>query len=68
MNTVRQIHKLSALAGLEVEKLFTGVDWPSYTWPFPVLHQAAAVWHLLLDRVDALDPLRITLTASLRKP
>lgn len=68
MNTVGAIQRLAETAGLEVEELWTGVDHATYTWPLPVIHQMATAWHIVLDKVDALAPLRITLTATLRKP
>lgn len=67
MNTIGKIRQIAADTGFEVEELSTGVDWPTYTWPLPVIHQLAALWHLVLDRVEALAPLRITLTVSLRR-
>jgi hypothetical protein len=48
--------------------LHTGVDHPTYTYPFPVIHQFAVLWHVLLDHLEFLAPFRLTLIGVLRKP
>lgn len=68
MNTLRKVRQIATGAGFEIEELTTGVDWPTYTYPLPVVHQLAAAWHLVLDRLDVFAPVRITITVSLRKP
>ncbi len=65
MNTVWAVNRIAKQTGFRVDKLYTGVDHPTYTAILPGVHQAAAALHLLLDKVEALAPFRITLTASL---
>lgn len=65
MNSVSSVQRIAAAAGFDIEELWTGVDYPTYTYPLPVVHQLATAWHYLLDRVDALAPFRITITATL---
>lgn len=65
MNTVWAVNRLAKAAGFRVDKLATGVDHPTYTVLIPGLHQAAVALHLVLDKVEALAPFRITLTGSL---
>lgn len=67
MNTVWAVRREAARAGFKVHDLFTGVDHPTYTAVLPGVHQAAAAWHLLLDRVPQLAPFRMTLTGSLER-
>jgi len=67
MNTRSAIQRIAAVAGLRVREIHSGVDHPTYTYPFPVLHQIATAWHLILDKVDLLDPLRITWVVVLEK-
>ena len=64
-NTVWAIRRLARETGFDVEELWTGVDHPTYTVLFPVIHQMAVAWHLVLDKVEWLAPLRLTLTGVL---
>jgi len=66
-NTVWRIEKLARAAQFDVAQLWTGVDHPTYTSPIPVLHQAAVLTHLVLDKVEVLAPFRLTLTGVLVK-
>jgi SAM-dependent methyltransferase len=59
MNTRSDIERLARAEGFSVHALYSCVDHPTYTYPFPVIHQAAALWHLLLDKLEVLEPLRI---------
>jgi SAM-dependent methyltransferase len=68
MNTRWAIDRYAREAGLVLRELHTGVDHPTYTYPFPVIHQVAVLWHLVLDKLDVLEPLRITLIGVLEKP
>ena len=68
MNTKRQIQVLAAANGFAVRELHSTVDHPDYMYPFPILHQLATLWHLLLDRIDALEPLRVAWVGVLEKP
>ncbi|WP_437588144.1 class I SAM-dependent methyltransferase [Sorangium sp. So ce1000] len=65
MNTVWAVPRIAKATGFRVDKLYTGVDHPTYTVFFPGIHQAAVALHLLLAKVEALAPFRITLTGSL---
>ncbi|WP_437830176.1 class I SAM-dependent methyltransferase [Sorangium sp. So ce1153] len=65
MNTIWTVERIAKETGFRVDKLHTGVDHPSYTVLFPGLHQALMAVHLMLDKVEALAPFRITLTGSL---
>jgi SAM-dependent methyltransferase len=65
MNTVWTVERIAKATGFRVDKLYTGVDHPTYTVLFPGVHQAVIGLHLLLDKVEALAPFRITLTGSL---
>lgn len=67
MNTLADVRRLAARNGFRVRRLETGVDYPTYTYPLPVIHQIVFVWHLLLDRFEFLAPLRITLIGELEK-
>jgi len=68
MNTLWAVRRLARETGFEVRELHTGVDHPTYTYPFPVIHQIAVLWHLLLDKLELLAPFRITLIGVLEKP
>lgn len=68
MNTIWAVRRLAAEAGFRVVALHTGVDHPTYTYPFPVVHQIAVIWHILLDKLEWLAPFRITLIGVLEKP
>jgi SAM-dependent methyltransferase len=68
MNTRGQIEALARATGLRVRALHSCVDHPTYTYPFPVIHQLAVVWHLLLDKLEWLEPLRIGWVGVLEKP
>ena len=68
MNTVWDVRRLAHETGFDVRELQTGVDYPTYTYPFPLVHQLAVLWHVLLDRVEWLAPFRITLIGVLEKP
>lgn len=65
MNTVWAVERIAKATGFRVDKLVTGVDHPTYTALFPGIHQATMALHLVLDKVEALAPFRITLTGSL---
>ncbi|WP_437673365.1 class I SAM-dependent methyltransferase [Sorangium sp. So ce131] len=65
MNTVWAVDRIAKETGFRVDKLSSGVDHPTYTVLFPGVHQAVMAMHLVLDKVEALAPFRITLTASL---
>lgn len=67
MNTRRAIEALARDSRLAVRELHGTVDHPTYTYPFPVIHQAAVLWHLLLDKLDSLEPLRIAWVGVLEK-
>ncbi len=68
MNTRAQIEGIAKRSGLVVRDLFSGVDHPTYTYPFLVLHQLATMWHFVLDRFDILEPLRISWVCVLERP
>jgi SAM-dependent methyltransferase len=68
MNTLWAVHRLARQTGFEVRALYTGVDHPTYTYPFPGIHQLAVLWHVLLDKIEWLAPFRITLIGVLEKP
>ncbi|WP_437711313.1 class I SAM-dependent methyltransferase [Sorangium sp. So ce448] len=65
MNTLWAVERIARATGFRVEKLHTGVDHPTYTVLFPVLHQAVIALHVLLEKVESLAPFRITLTGCL---
>jgi SAM-dependent methyltransferase len=65
MNTVWAVDRIARETGFRVDRLYTGVDHPTYTVLFPGVHQAVMAMHLVLDKVEALAPFRITLTGSL---
>lgn len=67
MSTEGEIRRMARRTGFEVSELFTGVGRPVYTRRLPGVHQVAAVWHLALDRLEWLAPLRLTLTGVLTK-
>lgn len=68
MNTRGSIERLAAGGGFTVRALHSGVDHPTYTYPFPLLHQLAALWHLMLDHFELMEPLRLTWIGVLEKP
>ncbi len=68
MNTRADIERLARSEGFSVRALHSCVDHPTYTYPFPVLHQLAVLWHLLLDKIEWLEPLRIGWIGVLEKP
>jgi SAM-dependent methyltransferase len=68
INTQWAVHRQAKAAGFEVTDLWFGTDHPTYTSAFPGIHQAAVLFHLVLDKVEALAPFRLTLTAVLTKP
>ncbi|WP_437966172.1 class I SAM-dependent methyltransferase [Sorangium sp. So ce260] len=65
MNTVWAIRRVAKATGFRVDKLYTGVEHPGYTVLLPGFHQVAVALHVLLARVEALAPFRITLTGTL---
>ena len=67
MNTRSQIESLARETGFCVRSLQSCVDHPTYTYPFPIVHQLAALWHLLLDKLEVLEPLRISWVGVLEK-
>jgi SAM-dependent methyltransferase len=68
MNTRGQIERLARDTGYVVHALHSCVDHPTYTYPFPLIHQLAVAWHLVLDKLDWLEPLRISWVCVLAKP
>lgn len=68
MNTIWAVRRVARETGFHVQALHTGVDHPTYTFPFPVIHQIAVLWHVLLDKLEVLAPFRITLIGVLEKP
>jgi SAM-dependent methyltransferase len=67
MNTLGTVRRLAQENGFRVKELLTGVDAPTYTVPFPIVHQLFFLWHLLLDRFEFLAPLRLTLIGVLER-
>jgi len=68
INTPWAVQQQAKAAGFLVSDIWFGTDHPSYTSAFPGIHQAAVLWHLILDKVELLAPFRLTLTAVLTKP
>ncbi|CAG0960099.1 putative S-adenosylmethionine-dependent methyltransferase/MSMEI_2290 [Myxococcaceae bacterium] len=68
MNTIWAVRRCAREAGLDVRLLETTVDYPTYTYAIPVVHQLAVAWHFALDYVPGLAPLRISLVGVLEKP
>lgn len=68
MNTRWAIHRLARTTGFVMRSLDSGVDFPTYTYPFPLVHQIAVLWHIALDRIEWMEPLRITWIGVLEKP
>ena len=56
MNTLWAVRRLARETGFQVRELHTGVDHPTYTYLFPLIHQLAVLWHVLLDKVEWLAP------------
>ncbi|WP_437956453.1 class I SAM-dependent methyltransferase [Sorangium sp. So ce119] len=65
MNTLWTVERIAKATGFRVEKIHTGMDHPCSTALFPGLHQAFMALHLVLEKVEALAPFRITLTGTL---
>lgn len=68
MNTLWKIRRIARDHGFVIRELYIDADGPTYTYPFPVIHQLVALWHLLIDRVELLAPLRLSFIAVLEKP
>lgn len=68
MNTLRAIRLRAAKAGFRIRELHTCVDHPTYTYPFPILHQLAVLWHVVLDQFELFAPFRITFVGVLERP
>jgi SAM-dependent methyltransferase len=68
MNTRADIERLAREEGFTLRALYSSVDHPTYTYPFPLLHQLAVLWHVMLDKLDLLEPFRIGWVGVLEKP
>ena len=54
LNSIPRIKRLLGKAHFQLLELYTTADAPHYTQIFPIIHQCAVLWHILMDQLEIL--------------